>query len=119
MTLDEARAVIAEHNAGGNPGYVDWAHACAVVYVNHEQQQGREPGVRKLTTDAVPRREETSRECVDRLAAEYRRSLTRDQSAEGEYQELFSLQNVSEMGEAEPGGVNPDLAGPRVLMYLN
>jgi hypothetical protein len=35
LTLDEAREVIRQHNAGGNPGYARWASACAVVYETH------------------------------------------------------------------------------------
>jgi hypothetical protein len=35
MSLDEAREIISEHNAGRDPGYVNWATACAVVSENH------------------------------------------------------------------------------------
>ena len=68
MTLDEAREVL---KAGPQPGaeaYVRYATAAAVVYMQHEQRAGR------MTTDAKPKpkREESSREYVARLAKQWR-----------------------------------------------
>jgi hypothetical protein len=51
MTLDQARAVIAEHNRGGNPGYVPWVTACATVYQNHVKTRDRRA---RLTYDGAP-----------------------------------------------------------------
>jgi hypothetical protein len=53
MTLDQARAVIAEHNRGGNPGYVPYATACATVYANHVKTRDRRS---RLTYDGAPTR---------------------------------------------------------------
>ena len=50
MSLTEAREVIRQHNAGGNPGYATWASACAVVYENAMHQRGRQV----MTTDSKP-----------------------------------------------------------------
>jgi hypothetical protein len=77
MTLDEARTIL---KAGPQPGadnYVRYCTASAVVYMTHEQRAGR------MTTDAKPKpkakREESSREYVQRLAQQWR-----DEEAERE-----------------------------------
>jgi hypothetical protein len=75
MSLDEARDIL---KAGPQPGaeaYVRYTTAAAVVYMQHEQRAGR------MTTDAKPKpkREESSREYVAKLAKQWR-----DQEAERE-----------------------------------
>jgi Uncharacterized protein conserved in bacteria (DUF2213) len=66
MTLDQARAVLAAGPRPGAAGYIAHATAAIVVHMNHEQRMGR------MTRDGRRVREETSRECVDRLAKEWR-----------------------------------------------
>ena len=75
MSLDEARYIL---KAGPQPGaeaYVRYATAAAVVYMAHEERAGR------MTTDAKPKpkREESSREYVAKLAKQWR-----DEEAERE-----------------------------------
>lgn len=72
MTLDEARKVLKAGPQRGADAYVRYATACAVIYVNHERRMGR------MTYDSKPR-EETSRECVDRLAREWRDQQRREE----------------------------------------
>jgi hypothetical protein len=140
MRLDEARAVIAEHNAGkskpGAEGYRRYAHACIEVGLASGLREGHAP--RQVTQDSVThisvpptmdmrhlqrRAGETDAAFVARVTAAARDQQARDQATgnrEGgsgvraDYTASFGSRGEhSEMGD-DPGGE----VGPVVVAVL-
>jgi hypothetical protein len=141
MTLDEARTVIKEHNAGkskpGAEGYRQYVNACVEVYLASGLREGHAP--RQVTQDSathisIPstmdmrhlqrRAGENDAAFVARVTAAARDQQARDQATgnrEGgggvrqDYRESFgSRRERSEMGDDPEGEV-----GPRRIMRLN